>query len=115
DPGFAAHEFLSTGVSLDTGAARVTAAEAAARYGARVDEVVRRLRAEPSVKDVTFATAAAGEEGTVVIEVDGVPMPTTPVNYNIPFGTPVGHLARAGKVDPRFFSIFEVPLLTGRG
>jgi len=115
DPGFAAHEFLSTSVSLDTGAARVTPAEVTARSGARVDEVVRRLRAEPSVKDVTFAMAAAGEEGTVVIEVDGLPMPTTPVNYNIPFGTAVGHLARAGNVDPRFFSIFEVPLLTGRG
>ena len=115
EPGFAAHEFLSTSVSLDTGAARVTPADVTARFGVRVDEVVRRLRAEPAVQDVTFATAAAGEEGTVVIEVDGVPMPTTPVNYNIPFGTAVGHLARASQVDPRLFSIFDVPLLTGRG
>ena len=115
DPGFAAHEFLATGVSLDTGAARVTPTEAATRSGARVEEVVQRLRAEPAVADVTFATAPAGQEGTVVIEVDGVPMPTTPVDYNIPFGTPVGHLARTGKVDPRFFTIFDVPLLTGRG
>ena len=115
DPGFAAHEFLTTSVSLDTGTARVTPVEAAARSGARVEEVVRRLRAEPSVKDVTFAAAAAGQEGTVVIEVDGVPMPTTPVNYNIPFGTRVGHLARAGTVDPLFFSVFGVSLLTGRG
>ena len=114
DPGFAAHEFLATGVSLDTGAARITPAEAAARSGARVDELVRRVRADPSVADVTFATAPAGQEGSVVIEVDGLPMPTTPVDYNIPFGTPVGHLARTGKVDPGFFSTFDVPLLTGR-
>lgn len=114
DPGFAAHEFLTTSLALDTGATP-TAADTRTRYAARLEEVLRRLRAEAAVSDVTFATGAPGDEGTVVIEVEGVPNPNELADYNIIVGTRVGHLARLGRVDPRFFSVFDVPLLTGRG
>ena len=107
DPGFAAHEIMSTDLALDSPGA-------APQYGSRVEDVIRRLQAEPAVADVTFATNPAGQEGSVVAEIDGVPMPNTPVNYNIPVGTEIGHLVRFSKVDPRFFSIFDVPVLTGR-
>lgn len=118
DLGFAAHEFLSTQLSLDpvTAPAQApTAADAQKRYAARVTDVIERLRSEPAVAAVTYATSVAGEEATMVVEVDGVPIPERRVDYNIPEGSRNGLLVRYSRVDPDFFRTFEVPLLTGRG
>jgi len=114
DPGFAAKEFLSTTVGLDAGGRRTTLAQFQDRYTSDVEEVLRRLREDVSVADVTFATSPAGGEATVVIDVDGVPISSEGVNYNIPVGSRMGHLARVNLVGPNFFSMFDVQLLTGR-
>jgi predicted permease len=114
DPGFAAREFLSTTVILDPGSRRMTFADFEARYVSYLEEILRRLREDPSVADVAFATAPAGGEGTVVIDVEGVPVPAAAVNYNITAGSRMGHLARMSRVGSNFFSMFDVRLLTGR-
>ena len=114
DPGFEAREVLSTTVVLDVGSRRGTFDEFRVRYANYLEEILRRLHQEPSVADVTFATASAGGEGTVVIDVDGVPKPGEAVNYNIPVGSGIGYLARVNMVGSNFFSMFDVGLLTGR-
>ena len=114
DPGFGAREVLSTTVVLDVGSRRGTFAEFQARYANYLEEILQRLREEASVADVTFATAHAGGEGTVVIDVEGVPKPGEAVNYNIPVGSGIGYLARVNIVGSNFFSMFDVGLLTGR-
>ena len=115
NPGFAARQVLSTTVVLDIGSRRGTFADFPARYANYLEDILRRLREDPSVAEVTFATAHAGGEGTVVIDVDGVPKPGEAVNYNIPVGSAIGHLARVNMVGTNFFSMFDVGLLTGRG
>jgi predicted permease len=114
DPGFAAREFLSTTVALDPGSRRITLADFERRYTGDVEEMLRRLREHPSVADVTAATSYAGGEATAVIDVDGVPLPSEGVNYNIPVGSRMGHLAHFNLVESSFFSMFDVRLLTGR-
>jgi hypothetical protein len=105
DPGFAAGEFLTAEIVTDgVGTDRI-----------RVDELLRRLEAEPDVADVTFAMTHPGEEAAAVIDVEGVAVPEKAVQYNIVAGSKEGHLVRFNRVEPGFFDAFDVPLLTGAG
>lgn len=106
DDGFAAGEFLTARLSMDREAPPAEEMSAherafAARFGARLEEVLRQLRAEPGVVDVTFAAGLPGDEPTARIEIEGEQARS-------------GVAARAGWVDVRFFDVFQVPLLTGR-
>jgi predicted permease len=105
DPGFAAREFLTAEI--------VTEAAAASRNN--LEELWRRLEAEPAVADVTFAMAHPGEEAAAVIDVEGVAIPAKAVQYNIVAGSKAGHLVRFNRVEPGFFDAFDVSLLTGTG
>lgn len=109
-PRYAASEFLAAWLSedrqipagVDEGAWR---GEANARYGARLTEVVRRLRAEPGVASVTFASdAPAGWAGSAV-RVDGLPVPAE---------SPNGHAVSSTRVGAGYFDALSVPLLAGR-
>jgi len=88
--GFAADEFLSAQLGMDS---------APDRLAARQSELMRRLEDEPRVSGVTFALFNPGDEGGAEIEVEG--------------GAQVreGHFNR---VDVNFFRVFEVPVLGGR-
>lgn len=117
DPGFAAHEFLSAQLAFDAESAPrqpPAALDAQARSASRITEVIGRLRSDPQVAAVTYGTSVAGEEATMVVEVDGVPVPEQRVDYNIPEGSRNGLLVRFSRVDVDFFRTFDVPLLTGR-
>lgn len=119
DPGFAAHEYLTTQLVLDPGDSTRPAPDggrkaADERYARAVAEVIRRLRAESAVSDLTFGTSVAGQEATMVIEVEGQAPPARAVDYNIREGSRIGHLARFNRVDVDFFRTFGVPLLGGR-
>lgn len=106
DRGYAAHEFLTMGLALDG---------AREPYARRHAEFERALEADPGVAAVTFSLAPPGGDLAAVLEVDGVPTPVDPVNYNIVEGTKRGHLVRFNRVARDFFEVFEVPVLTGRG
>jgi putative ABC transport system permease protein len=118
DRGFASHDFLRTDLVLDRQTAGPpTAADQAAftrAYAARQAEMERRLENESAVSAVTFSLTSAGEEVAAVLEVEGMPPPLEPVNYNIVEGTKQGHLVRLNRVAVDFFESFGVPIAMGR-
>ncbi|HEX2092851.1 MAG TPA: ABC transporter permease [Longimicrobiaceae bacterium] len=119
EPGFAAEEFLSAQLVMDLKTPPTTEAEAYrrdfdARYGELQAELVRRLEAEPSVAEVTFALHSPGQEPKVRVEVEGAPTPGSAPGAAAGSGSSVGHEARSGRVDIDFFDVFDTAILTGR-
>ena len=119
DMGFAAHEFVSMQLRMErgtatTGAADVTDREFALRYSERQAEITRRLEVEPGVATLTYGLAMPGEEMTVFLEADVVPMPDRLADYSLRGGTALGHLVRFTRVDVNFFNTFGVPVAAGR-
>ena len=111
-PGFAAEDYLTgrlvAGQEMLTG----TTAEGdqrpfASRFGALQAELVRQLKAEPDVVEVTLAAAMPGQEQWANIEVDGVALPDDGIFEG-------DNMVRFNQVDDRFFEVFGAPLLTGR-
>src|SRR5690606_2741625 len=102
-------ELLSARIGMDRETPPATQAAAYdAEFGARLEdrqaEVLRRLRAEPGVVGVTFASAlpGAGRGGVVELEptATGERLPAQQVSVL--------------EVDPGLFGVFDVPLLAGR-
>lgn len=91
-PGFAASEFLSARIGMESGANL---------FPARQRELMRRLENEPQVSGVTFAMSEPGDEHGAGIETQ--------------IGVGRIHEVRFNRVDPGFFRTFEVPVLAGRG
>jgi predicted permease len=116
DPGFAAHEFITTQLVMY----RAGADEKAflARYARHHEELLRRVASEPGVRAVTFAAHAPGGEATVWIDVEGIATPSgsdelTSGNW-VAAGSRAGHQVRLNRVDTRFFEVFDVPVVMGR-
>ncbi|HEU4631213.1 MAG TPA: ABC transporter permease [Gemmatimonadaceae bacterium] len=130
DVGFTAEEYLSMRLEMD--AADVASADTAAartayqvRFGAALEELRRRMAAEPAIVGVTFvdrlprmyhperwaevealspgaaqaAEASAGQAGGPV---------TTPPRYT-------GDVVSFASIDPSYFDVLETPILAGRG
>lgn len=106
-PDYPIEEFLRASISIERQAAVPTPDSAAhdaalaGRFTVGVSEVVRRLTAEPEVAAVTFARSYPGHEAySGSLEVEGAG-------------------ARGGgwvnQVDVDLFSVFDVPILAGRG
>jgi ABC-type antimicrobial peptide transport system permease subunit len=118
-PGYAAQELLTTQLALDRTAAMGEGAAGdrsfRALYTVRRAELERRLEAEPGVTHVTFSLVNPGNELAAVLEIEGLPLPIDPANYNIVEGTKLGHLVRFNRVALDFFDALEVPVLAGRG
>ena len=112
-PGFAAEEFLTARVRVDSATPlNIVDArnERAARVGDLQTELVRQLGAEPGVFAVTRASALPGEEPSSIVEIAGVPAPDGLLS-----GLRSGHQVNYLHVDERFFDAFGAPLLVGRG
>jgi predicted permease len=119
EPGFAAEEFLTARLVMDWETPPSAEAEAyrlefASGYADRYAELVRRLEAEPAVSDVTFASRVPGEEMRVLVETDGVSMPTESVSDSPVRWGSAGLQVRFNRVDVNLFDVFDVPILTGR-
>jgi predicted permease len=104
-----AHELLVAAVGMDRDtppAAQAAAYEAAfqARLRDRQAEVLRRLRSEPGVREVSFASALPDAARQRVVEVapraGSAPAPQQRVSVL--------------EMDPALFAVFDVPLLAGR-
>lgn len=92
-----------SGGTAAPGLVEARAPEASGAFGDRLEEVLRRLRAEPAVAGVTYRTQLPGRTGT--IEVEGVPAPAA---------SPAGHrISRVG-VGESFLATFQQRLLAGR-
>jgi predicted permease len=119
DRGFASQNFLTTQLVLDRQSDGppdpAAEQEFRRRYARQQNEVEARLETESTVTGVTFSMTNVGEEWALVLEVEGVPPPADPINYNIVEGSKRGHLVRFNRVALDFFEAFEVPILVGRG
>jgi putative ABC transport system permease protein len=106
-PGFAAREFLTARLAVDSQS--VPGAEAdlpafASRVRRLQAEVVREIEAEAGVSAVTFASALPGAEPVMFVELD----------EGAAGGRPVRRYVRANQVDRAFFAVFDVRALAGR-
>jgi predicted permease len=102
-PGFAADEFLSAQVGMDSVVNEGAAAgqPGFGRFAVQQAELIRRLEAEPRVARITFAMTEPGDEPGAQIEAREVPGPLYVVRFN--------------RVAVNYFSAFDVPVLAGRG
>ena len=103
--GFASHQMLSASLALEDHAQLVAAYQ-------RIEQT---LRGDAAVGDVTYSVVDPARELAMVAQVEGVPPPADPVDYNIVEGSKAGHLVRYNLVAPNFFEAFEVPVILGRG
>ena len=106
-PGFAAREFLTARLAVDSQS--VPAAEAdlpafASRVRSLQAEVIRQIEAEAGVSAVTFAAALPGAEPLMFVEMD----------EGAAGGRRVRRYVRANQVDRTFFAVFDVSALAGR-
>jgi len=119
DAGFAAEEYLGVALEMDAAAvapgADAEAARAAegARYGAALEEVRRRVEAEPGVAGVTFVDRLPRMfHRERIVEIEGeaaAPARTTPAAA----GEPVREVSTA-LIDPSYFQVLRAPILAGR-
>ncbi|HEY9462758.1 MAG TPA: ABC transporter permease [Vicinamibacterales bacterium] len=117
-PGFPAEQYLSAGLAmerLDIGAAtgRIDPGKLVSRFARSRDALLTRLAAEPDVAGVTYADALPGSETVDLIEADSAPGAdaATPPTHEFDKNPP---RARFGRVDRRYFDMFDVPLVAGR-
>jgi putative ABC transport system permease protein len=106
-PGFAAREFLTARLAVDSQS--VPAAEAdlpafASRVRSLQAQVIRQIEAEAGVSAVTFAAALPGAEPLTFVEMD----------EGGGGGRRVRRYVRANQVDRTFFAVFDVSALAGR-
>lgn len=109
-PTFPVDEFLIAGLAIED--APDLEADAAGQHGSpsflggRLPELIRRLRADPDIADVTFTTSLPGRTGWMWVEIDGVSAPTQ---------SPSGPWAHASGVGPEYLDVLGARILTGRG
>jgi predicted permease len=111
--GFVAEEYLSARLEIAAGGERgdTTAAARALlqrRYAASIRELVRRLRADPGVSDVTVAD---------MLPLMNLPLRGVELDDGGAMELPPGqrwHRTVSAVVDPDFFEAFQTPVLFGR-
>ena len=110
--GFSADEYLGVRLNMDaTAAAGASAEEAAAardaRYGAALEQLRRRVAAEPGVAGVTFVDELPRMFHTErYVEVD---LPAA-----APVSTTEPHEVSTARIDPSYFEVLRTPILAGR-
>jgi len=109
--GFAAEEFLSAQLGMDSvpgmdATASAGTREFTRRFASRQTELMRRLEADPRVSGVTFAMAVPGDERTTRIEIQGV--------SGVRSKSEVQEV-QLNRVDIKLFRTFNIPVLAGRG
>lgn len=118
-PGFAAEEFATARITLETGHAggadrqgphaTETARSRSELLRNRLRELTERLRADPDIAGAALALRPPGEEPWVFADIEGRDGPADLVNGRLP-----GFPARFNQVDNAFFEIHGMPGLAGR-
>ena len=121
-PGFAASEFLTARLVVDSQSVPTAEADLPA-FASRVRglqaEVGRQIEAEPGVSAATFVAALPGAEPMTFVEMDeGAAGPSTGSGpsraESRDGGQRVRRYVRANQVDRAFFVVFDVSALAGR-
>ncbi len=99
-PGFAAEEFASARVALES---------PTVLFANRQRELTGRLLADPGILGVAAALQPPGEEPWVFVDIEGRDVPTEVLNGRLP-----GFLARFNQVDAAYFDLYQVPGVAGR-
>ncbi len=108
DAGFAADEYLSFVVNMET----TDQAPFAARYTERVRELMRRVRTEPGVAEVTYASSAPGKERQARLELEPAAMRRAPDDSLVVTDNIAN--SRFALVDASFLDVYGIPLVAGR-
>jgi putative ABC transport system permease protein len=122
--GFAADEFLGVQVDLDaappTGGEADPAGAAGVRYRTSLEELRRRIAAEPGVIGVTYVDQLPRMyHDEDLVEVEGAPEPVgqgekgAPVLRGDGAANAVNEVSLAS-IDPAYFDVLESPILAGR-
>ena len=98
--GFAAEEYLAALLEADVPADSVAAREQSVRFGASLEELRRRVAAEPGVAGVTFADRLPRM---------GHPEPRIELE-----GDSAVHEVATASIDPAYFDVLGAPVLAGR-
>ena len=118
DVGFAANEYLGVRLDMDApagaGADTLGAAAVRARYHAAIEELRRRVAAEPGVAGVTFVDRLPRmfhREGFVEVDGAGVQGESRLTRR---IGDVNLHEVSFARIDPSYFSVLQTPILSGR-
>jgi putative ABC transport system permease protein len=106
-PGFAASEFLTARLAVDSQSVPPSKADLpafASRVRSLQAEFARQVEAEPGLSRVTFAAALPGAEPLTYVEME----------EGAAGGRRVRSYVRANQVDRAFFAVFDVRALAGR-
>jgi predicted permease len=105
-PTFAADEYVGASITGTPLQADETPGGTPSPAGAAIEEIVRRLEADPRVTGVALSnrTPSALSSASLRIEIDGIELPLGQPSY------PVSTMA----VDAGFFELLGVPILSGR-
>jgi predicted permease len=117
EPGHRTDEFLTARLSLERDEPWSAAADAIdrafeSRFVTLQTALVTRLRAEPAISDVLLTLGPPGEEGTVWVEVEGLPAPAR-ASDAVQEGT-AGHALGTSRIALDFFDAFDIPVIAGR-
>jgi predicted permease len=116
-PGFAAEQYLSMTLATETrlaGGPGASRAEFVARFSRAREELMARLESEPDVIDVAYAASLPGSEGASSVEVEDQVVAAAQAATAQREARPRAH-ARIAGVDRRYFELFHVPVVAGRG
>jgi putative ABC transport system permease protein len=117
DVGFAADQYLGVRLDMDAPASpgdseKSTRLALPASFASAMEEVRRRVAAEPGVSGVTFVDRLPGTNSAYVpIELPGDAMRFSAPNANAQ--QPLRWASLAG-VEPRYFDVLQTPILAGR-
>ena len=121
EPGYPAEEFLRAALSMEREEAPPAPEAAAyervfeARFRDRAAELLRRLQAEPAISGATFASDFPGGGTYGRIEVEGVGKRIDTASGMAIARESMGRSALIDRVDVDLFTVFDVPILAGRG
>ena len=102
-PTYAPAEYLMAELQPESdGAAAADARADSARFGARLTELLTRLRTEPTVAGATYSTYLPERRGR--LEVDGAPAES-----------PAGHRVASQGIAPDYLALYDARMLAGRG
>jgi putative ABC transport system permease protein len=109
-PGFPAEQFLSARVLMEREVPRSTEAAAYARvfdarYVAGAAELTRRVKADPDIAALTYASTIPGDEPENRVEIEGIPRPAE---------FAAGLRVKVLDIGADFFGVFDVAIVAGR-